>query len=253
MNFKKTLLVLVFGVLTMSKSIAQKSVTDQNLVWYGYFLTLQWNKKWYIQSEVQERHYVDPSAQHQFLIRNHLHRTLGNSGWETSAGFCFFLQSPNDPEAPVKLTVPELRPHLEFAQKQKLKYVTLDHRYRFEARYFHNTNATRTALEEGYDFGNFRFRYRVQATVPIWKIDAKKTLKLKISDEIHLNAGQKIVKNVYDQNRLYAGLSLDLLPNFTIDAGYLNWFQQRPSGDFFNRNILRFAIYHKINLEKPLE
>ena len=30
----------------------------------------------------------------------------------------------------------------------------------------------------------------------------------------------------------------------------LNWFQQKPNGDFYNRNILRFTVFHKINLKK---
>ena len=32
---------------------------------------------------------------------------------------------------------------------------------------------------------------------------------------------------------------------------YLNWFQQRPSGtDFYNRDIIRFSVFHTINLKK---
>jgi hypothetical protein len=58
------------------------------------------------------------------------------------------------------------------------------------------------------------------------------------------------VKNVFDQNRIYAALSIDLLPSLTFDAGYMNWFQQRPSGSFFNRHIIRFTVFQKINLIK---
>jgi hypothetical protein len=241
---------IVILLVTTNYVYAQKNITNQDLIWYGLFTTFQFSEKWYFQNEVQERHYINPTAQHQFLIRSHLHHLLGKSGWETSMGFCFFLQNPNDPHAIVKLTVPELRPHIEFAYKQKLEKVTLEHRYRAEARFFHNTNGTRTELINGFEFGNFRFRYRLQATIPFLKVTEKRSLKCKLSDEIHMNAGNKISKNVFEQNRIYAGINYDLLPNLSSEIGYLHWFQQRPNGDFYNRNILRFTVFHKINLKR---
>lgn len=244
---KEPYLVIMLLIFSLGAK-SQKSITDQQLVWYGYFLSLQFNDKWYLQTEVQERHFINPVAQHQFLIRSDIHRTLGTSGWETSAGLCAFFQNPNDPDALVKLTVPELRPHIEFAYRQKAKFLAFDHRYRAEARFFHQTNIARTSLEDGFEFGHVRLRYRLQATVPVWKLDDKRALKVKVNDEVLLNAGSKITKNVFDQNRIYTGLSFDALPKLTFDVGYLNWFQQRPTGDFYNRNILRFSVSQKITL-----
>lgn len=211
---------------------------------------MQLNSKWYYYNEFQERHYVAPFAQHQALIRGHLHRILGQTGWEASGGMCLFLQNPNDPRAKVKLTIPELRPHLEAIYRQRFTKLSLEHRYRFEERFFHNTNNTITALEEGYDFGNYHMRYRFQAAVPLFKTHNQSVLKAKISDEIHLNAGKNIVANTFDQNRIYAVLTYELSPKLSFDAGYLNWFQQRPNGNYFNRHILLFAASHKIDLSK---
>ena len=250
-NFRSTIIIILSCVIGIS-TFGQKTVTNQDLIWYGVFTTVKINEKWYFQNEVQERHFVDPLSQHQLIFRGHIHHLLGKSGWEGSVGMCLFLQNPNDPYAAVKLTVPELRPHLEMAYKQKLTGLTVDHRYRAEARFFHNTNSARTELEDDYNFENFRFRYRIQATVPLFKINEKQLFKVKVSDEILINAGSNIVNNLFDQNRLYAGISWDWSPDVTFDVGYLHWFQQRPSGDdYFNRNILRFTLFHKINLEKP--
>lgn len=246
----KRIFIVASLLMTTNLIHGQKSVTNQELIWYGYFTTFNINENWYFQNEFQERHYLKPISQHQFLIRSHIHRDLGKSGWETSIGMCLFLQNPNDQNSSSKLTVPELRPHIEFAYKQKLTKVTFDHRYRAEARFFHNTNSAKTELEDGFDFGNFRFRYRIQATIPLFKVVDSRYLKLKISDEIHLNAGNKISKNVFEQNRIYGGLSNDITKNVTFDIGYLNWFQQRPNGDFYNRNILSFTVFHKIDLQK---
>ena len=135
---------------------------------------------------------------------------------------CLFLQNPNDPNATVKLTVPELRPHIEFAYKQKLKRVTFDHRYRAEARFFHKTNLLRTQLDDGFGFGNFRFRYKLQVTIPLYKVANNRYLKLILSNEIHLNAGKNIKTNVFDQNRLGALLGYRFNKNVRIEAGYIS-------------------------------
>jgi hypothetical protein len=135
------------------------------------------------------------------------------------------------------------------AYKQQLGNVVIDHRYRLEARFFHNTNASKSELEDGFGFGNYRFRYRVQATIPIVKIADNRFLKLKVNDEIHVNMGSKIVTNTFDQNRLYVGSSVDILPNLSIDLGYLNWFQQNRADVFYNRDIIQLAVFHTIKLK----
>lgn len=236
----KKLLSLFLVILPFS-SFSQKIIEEQELIWYSYFQKIELNDKWYIESELHERHFITPLKQHQFLIRSHVHRKLG-ADWEVSVGGCGFFQSPNDPTSSSNLIVPEIRPHFEFAYKQKLKRVIFDHRYKTEFRFFHNTNANATALEKGFNFGNIRFRYRIQAIIPIYK-----KIRLKVSDEIHINVGNKIVKNVFDQNRIYAGLNYEFSPNLNVDVGYMNWFQQRPDGRFFDRDILRFTIYHTIS------
>ena len=239
---------IVLLMLASALAFGQKAVTRQNLVWYGLTNSIEFNGKWYLQNEFQERHYINPVAQHQFLMRSHLHRILGQSGWETSAGMCLFLQYPNDPLATVKLRIPELRPHIEFAYQQKFEKLTINHRYRIETRFFHNTNNSKTALEDSYILGAFRFRYRLQAIINIAQLTRKRYLRLRLSDEIHLNAGKNIVKNPFDQNRIYGGLHCEILPNLILEVGYLNWFQQNSSGEFYDRDILSLSLFHKIKL-----
>jgi hypothetical protein len=236
-------------LLLFNSANAQKTVTKQGIAWYCYNQTLLLTDKYSLQTELHERRFMNPDVQFQSVIRTQLHRSLG-AGWETSFGVALSLQDPNNPFAKVKLTVPEFRPHLEFAYNQKMQYFTLDHRYRAEARYFRNTNSSLTELEDGVDFANYRLRYRLQATVPVWKYSDKKTVKLKIADEIMLNAGEKIVTNVCDQNRLLVCLNLDLAENISFEMGYMNSFQQRSTGTFYDRDVLLCTVSHKINLIK---
>ena len=248
--FSSFALVIFFTtfVLFTNNSFAQKTVTEQDLVWYSLVSTFNMSENWYFQNELHERHFISPNVQHQSLIRAHIHRKLGMSGWESSVGACYFLQNSNDPYSKINLTIPEFRPHFELAYKQKLDHLSFDHRYQVEARYFHNLDQTKTELDDGFSFGNYRFRYRLQATLPIYKISENRSLKIKVSDEIFINTGSSIVKNPFDQNRVYAGLNYDLLPNLGIEVGYLNWFQQTQSGSFYDRDIFRFVIFHSISL-----
>ena len=251
MQIREGFLKIFLGIsllLIMFEASAQKKITKQQLTWYSFFSSIHINEKWWIHTDIQERHYIKPLAQHQLVLRSSVHRKI-KEGWDASVGMCLFLQDPNDPEATVRLRIPELRPHIQLGYSKKYKHVTVIHRYRAEARFFHNINEEGTDLADGYDFSNYRFRYQLQLQIPIWKISESSSLKLRINDELMINAGRNITKNVFDQNRIYAALALDISPAIGVEVGYMKWFQQRNSGvDFFDRNILRFSFHHKLDL-----
>ena len=239
------LLLLVSGV-----AWSQKQVEHQQQIWFGYTNTIRFNPTWFLVTEVQERRFINPSAPFHFLLRTHIHRDLG-SGWDAAAGFSLFLQSPNDPESEIDLTIPELRPHLEFNLRQKLNSFNIEQRYRAEARFFHNVNSTLTDLDDGYSYGTLRLRYRIQFIFPVIKSKGVNIIKLKAGDELMVNVGENIVHNFFDQNRLYAGVIFVLGPAFSLEAGYINWFQQQKSGvDYYNRDIFAFYFQHTIESKR---
>lgn len=236
------LMIAVPGIIS-----AQKIVIPQELIWLSYFNTLKIKSSWVVQTDIQQRFFTDPVKQHQLVFRSQVGRKIGENR-TAFVGLCYFLQSPNDPSSVSNLMVPEWRPHIEWAHQHKLKRFRLDHRYRAEARFFRNTDINRTALEDGFFFGNFRFRYRAAATIQIWEWKKGCYLNIRVSDEIQINAGRNIERNVFDQNRLYGGIQFELSPQIALEAGYLNWFQQRANGDFYQRHILRFSVFHTITL-----
>lgn len=226
----------------------QKNVENQQLLWYGYYNKLQINQNWVLNSEVQERHFYQPLVQHQLVFRTNLDRRILDD-INVSLGFVVFLQSPNDPESESTLMVPELRTDFGFNAKKKYKYFNVNQRFKVEARFFHQTE--NNELVGGYQFSNFRIRYQLGLDIPLIKKQDAEKLILKIKDEVMFNFGKNIVKNVFDQNRIYIGLNYPMNKNLAFEAGYLNWFQQRPSGtDFYNRDIIRFSVFHTINLKK---
>ena len=243
---KKIILVII--LLLPEFLLAQKKVENQQLIWYGYYNNLKFNENWNLNSEIQERQFYNPTAQHQLVFRSNLERKVF-ADWKASVGMTLFFQNPNTPNSESNLTVPELRPDIGFNNKQKLGFLTINHRYKAEARFFHDVENNR--LVGGYRFSNFRFRYQLGLDIPIWKNEKQQTIIVKIKDEIMFNAGNKIVKNTFDQNRIYLAVNYKLNNSYAVELGYMNWFQQQKSGtDFYNRDILRLSIFHNIDLKK---
>jgi hypothetical protein len=149
------------------------------------------------------------------------------------------------------LVVPELRPHVEFNFRTHLGRVTFGHRYRAEARFFHDVLANE--LVDSYTFSNYRLRYQFAVEVPLLNKAASRPdrLYLRAAEEIMLNAGAKVVHNTFDQNRIDGGAGFWILPTLGVELGYLDQFQQRPSGSaYYDRRILRLTINHRIDLSK---
>ncbi|SEP98276.1 DUF2490 domain-containing protein [Flavobacterium urocaniciphilum] len=240
----KKLFVIIIIILP-EFLLSQKNVEKQQLIWYGYYNNWKLNQNWEVNSEIQERQFFNPTAQHQLVFRSNLVRKLKDN-WNESIGMTLFFQNPNVPNSESNLTVPELRPDIGFSNKQKWNFLTINHRYKVEARFFHDVENDR--LVGGYRFSNFRFRYQLGFDFSIWKKENMDRLLLKIKDEIMINVGDKIVKNTFDQNRIYLAINFKLNHSYALEMGYMNWFQQQKSGtDFYNRDILRFSVFHTIN------
>jgi hypothetical protein len=240
---------LLIGVLffTLNNYAQQKHIDNQKLVWYGYFNTLLFNENWKLNSEIQERHFVHPVAQHQLVFRTNIERKIVNNS-SALLGMTLFLQSPNDPYSASNLMVPELRPSIGFTNFDRFGLLKMNHRYQLEARFYHNT--MNDDLTSGYTFSNFRFRYQLGFDYPIIKIENSDKLVLKLKDEVMLNIGNQIVRNTFDQNRIYLGINFNVNSKFALEAGYLNWYQQQTNGtSYYNRDILRLSIFHTLSIK----
>ncbi|NEV94677.1 DUF2490 domain-containing protein [Psychroflexus sp. YR1-1] len=233
-------LVILLSAFYTKDALAQKNVKTQELLWTRFALEAKLSENYQIHQELEERTYWFPWRQHQFLSRTYLRRELGK-GWNAGLGFTYFLQAlPNDPEITDYTNRTELRPQLEIAYKQILsEKIELHHRYWSEFRFFEKS-------DNAFEYGNNRTRYKLELR---YALTPKITLKA--FDEIHINLGNKIVQNVFNQNRYGGSLLYMLKDNFGVELGYLNWFQQQESGvDFYNRHILRFTVRYAFSGKK---
>ena len=147
-------IIAILGLMQFSN--AQKNITHQSLIWYTYAQDLKINDRFSVYTDIQERHFISPVKQSQLVMRSTF-KTAIKHNFDFGAGFCFFL-SNTDPTVDYDLQTPEVRPYIEFNNKQAYKRISVSHRARMEARFFHNVDGTE--LARGFSFGSMRFRYQ---------------------------------------------------------------------------------------------
>lgn len=239
-----TTFLLAFCLTPVVAQSVSKNIKDQSLLWVRYVQKISINQKWSLYGEIETRRYVFPGRQHQWLIPRFVlfYRTKNNI--DLGIAGAFFLHALPQDDNPVKFIRPEIRPHQEINLQQNLGRCKIIHRYIVEERFFHKME--QDELVPGWDF-SLRFRYRIQLQILLISEEKKIPVQLRLFDEIFININKEIVYNVFDHNRLFSGLSFHFSDQWSGDIGYMNWFQQRPSGqDFYNRHILRITLTHSL-------
>lgn len=238
---------LLFPSPAANAQATAKIISHQQQYWLRVYEKIGLGNGLTFHIELEDRRYASPDRQYQWLLPAlHLHKDLGN-GWEAAIGFSYYSTSlPQDGTKAITIVQPELRPFQEFDYKQSIGKLLISHRYRLEERYIRKTTAT--GLAPGYNF-NFRARYQLQLDYPI--ITGKtgnNSLHIRVYDEPMLNFGSSIVRNTFDQNRLYGALNYRVNKSFQLEAGYLYYFQEKSDGDHYvSRDILRVTLYHALN------
>jgi hypothetical protein len=231
-----------------SKAQTEKNVDHQNLLWTRYYNQLTINNKWSLHTEFDNRvfTYTNPIKENLYVLRLQGRYKI-NTNIELGGGFAYFSVTTQDPEVSFDFRIPEYRGQQDITWKQDFGNFTLNQRFQIEERFFHNAN--KEGLLSGTTYF-WRFRYRLQWEYSCWKKE-NQYLKAIVHDELMINGGKNIVKNTFDQNRIYAALQYGVNKNIALELGYLKSFQQRASGvDYFDRDIIRFSFFHKINLYK---
>jgi len=239
----KILGLLLVSLITQAQT--KKNIDHQSLLWTRYYNQLVINNKWSVHSEFDNRIFLNPTEENLFEFRVQGRYKINNN-IEFGAGYAYFSVATQDPEITTDFNVPEHRAQQDIMWKQEYGKFTLNQRFQVEERFIHNSDKEK--LLNGNTFA-WRFRYRLQGEFSCWKKE-NRYLKAIVYDELMINAGENVVKNTFDQNRMYAAFQYGLNKNIALELGYLKSFQQRASGvDYFDRDIIRFTFFHKINLK----
>lgn len=226
-------------------SLAQstKKVEYQTLTWIRYYNIFPLSEKWSLHSELDNRSFINPVHENVFVFRTQ-GRYRTSKHIDTGAGFAYFSVNTQTPLSDPEFSIPEYRIQQDITLIHDIAKITFHNRFQLEERFIQKS--TKTELLNDFSF-SFRFRYRLQSTFTLWEKE-KRSLKGTISDEILFNHGKDNKKNTFDQNRFYTALRYHFNPNIGLELGYLKNFQRRSSGvDFYDRDIIRFTVYHRIN------
>ncbi len=244
-KYMRQILTLAFvSFFSVLNAAHQKHLFNQQQIWYDFTETIKVRPRWSVIVNLTERHSFHPLFQSQFAARTYFLYHF-KSGWSTGTGYAQFTTWSG------KQPVPEFRPEQWIFYRQnfeRLKILTLTHRFKIEERFTRNFLGEK--LLSGVTF-TMRFRYRIGSDITLFTTGKNKNpFKLLINEEAMLHAGKNIVYNIFDQNRITAGLSYQPVEGTTFSVNYMHLFRQKRTGyEFDNIHTLRIGIEHEFSVK----
>jgi hypothetical protein len=226
---------------------AQKQTENFQQVWTGYFNQTRFTNRWGTAIDMQLRTKDDFFNQlSQFLIRPSIVYYI-NDGLRLSAGYAHFRFYPADNHRDV--TQPEHRIWQQVQWLTKYRHNKTIQTLRFEQRYIIKILNDST-LANGYNF-NYRLRYNFLWQIPLISEIKKGAFSIILNNEVFVNFGKQIVYNYFDQNRLFAGFAYHTNSSDYLQFGYMNIFQQIPTGNRYrSTHIARVGYVQNLDLRK---
>lgn len=224
-------------------SAQPRQTREQLNGWFVFNTEVQLAPRWFVDGDFSLRRSGPVDEMAQILPRVSL-RFQAAPPIRFSWGYAFVETWPYG-KLPVALRAPEHRMWEQVQLAQTVNRVGITHRYRLEQRWLGHV------VEENGDtrvadwVRTNRVRYRALATIPL----QGRTLDdgefyATAGDEVFINWGANIQRNVLDQNRLQASLGRRFSKAFRLELGYLEQLLQKPDGRRLERNhTLVLSVY----------
>jgi len=241
-----TLMLCLFLVCVSSVGRAQdKEVMYSDQQWFQYFTQVKLDKNWTVLSDGGYRFKYGFEEPAQYIVRAGMGYNL-NPDIRLAIRFAHLgVYSAS------KLNKLEYRWSQEFLTKQKYGDLALTHLIRVEERYFTNINDGNAQNEDSF---NFRFRYKFVIDIPLMQLSQSnpdRKLLLSVGDEVFFNAGHEIVYNIFDQNRILLGPTIQLSNHFSIALTYNHQFRAFNAPNSYKQDdIFWMIIRQTIDINK---
>jgi hypothetical protein len=244
----KRLLPSVMLTLLFTTSFAQnKQITYGEQVWFGYYPQVRLAKHWGLWSDYELQQKLPIVDNSQFTFR------LGgtyfiNNETKLTAGYTYINVAPaaghQHVSQPENSGWQQIQWYTFYSKKKLMQWIRLEERFK------------RNILDDYTlaDNSNYtwRARYDFFYQLPLSsKGIAPHQFSAAVGDEIYINFGKNIVNNYFDQNRIFLGLSYQVNKHDNLVFGYMNLFQQQPSGNQYKAlDVFRVSFFETINLWK---
>lgn len=214
--------LIIIILFTPMSLFAQKSDIGN---WLLYFGDKKFNEKFNWHHEVQYRNFNFIGDTEQLLLRTGLGYNLSEKNNNILLGYGFIYSEPYIENTNSKASNSEHRVFQQFITRQAFGRFFLQHRYRFEQRFFEN------------DF-KLRLRYFFAVNIALNNKElTNNTFYLSAYNEIFVNAEQ----NYFDRNRLYGGIGYKFSKNIRSEIGFMN--QKTNTASRSQLNILTFVNF----------
>lgn len=190
-------------ILVPTTAFGQKSDFGN---WLIYFGDKKINQRFNWHQEVQYRNFNFVGDTEQLLLRTGIGYNLTENNNNIHLGYAYIYSEPYLNNSDQKTNFNEHRIYQQFITRQSFGRFNLQHRYRFEQRFFED------------DF-RLRLRYFLSLNVALNKAQIEdKTIYLSIYNEIFVNTEQ----NYFDRNRLYGGVGYRFSSRLRSEIGVMN-------------------------------
>ena len=219
----RKIIILCFFTSSITGFTQNVRVYDNQNFWLNQTFTFCMLSKFSVHSEIQWRRADWIHHPQQFLIRLGVNRDFGN-GLSASAGYCYVYTSKYG-DIPVKSAFPENRGWLQLQQKISPGRIEMVERIRLEQRWVHTPvqNSPTSVWEAGPDVYSNRARILQRLNIALNKKHIENgVLYLAFYDEFFASFGKNVPSNIFDQNRAFAGVGMQLPTIGRIELGYLN-------------------------------
>jgi hypothetical protein len=218
-------LLLFLGCFLTNLTLGQGNrVSEYNSVgWYTYTGDHKLAKRWELHTEYQWRRIDFIRAWQQSLARVGLIYSL-NDRVKVSGGYTNFVTYPYGryPASDQGVPVPENRIYQDIELTDQHGRLAVSHRFRLEQRWLAQLSETNPRKVASWEYQN-RVRYQVSLTYPL----SGPTINtgefyLNAFDELFISFGRNVGNNVYNQNRISAGLGYQIRDNLKVELNYFN-------------------------------
>jgi len=217
----RLIIIILFSPISL---FAQKSDIGN---WLIYFGDKKINDKFNWHHEVQYRNFNFIRDTEQLLLRTGLGYNFSKKNNNILLGYGFIYNEPYLERTNSKTSNIEHRVFQQFITRQAFGRIFLQHRYRFEQRFFEN------------DF-KLRLRYFLAVNIALNNKElTNSTFYLSAYNEIFVNVEQ----NYFDRNRLYGGIGYKFSRNIRFEIGFMN--QSTNTASRSQLNILTFVNFNK--------
>lgn len=227
---------------------AQKTVTHDQQTWFGVFSQVRLSDRWGLWFDGHLRLRDDFIGEPTTGIFRPGLTYYAYDDLRITAGYAYVHHFPG--EGHENVAQPEHRPWQQVQWFTRFPNLRLMNWVRLEER-FRRKILNDDALAEGYYF-NWRARFNLIAFLPLTKKKfAPGSWQFVVNDELHVNFGENIVYNFFDQNRLFLGLVYQVNAHAQVQGGYMNLYLQQASGNRFqSRHTIRLFYFHNFDLRK---